>query len=410
MKRIFHFDIKTVRNYGDTLLFEACRHVFHGFNNREEFHIAETVNLREVVGPRLVEKINSDFDAVLVGGGGLFLSDTNPNSNSGWQWNISLTMLKRIRVPIILFAVGNNRFIGQEDFGKLFKEHIAITVDKSIFVGLRNTGSVESIREYLPSSQRDKVNYQPCPTTLLNFLYPREIISEIIPKKSLSMQALVGKRQNKAGFNKENIYHECSQALVDARSDEWTISTFSNAKGDDYFCEFAKNHANAQFDKLYDCKDILKPALYFKQKSLIIGMRGHAQMIPFGWGTPIISLFVHDKLRFFLEDIGHPDLMVDCREKNIASLLIEKIKYVEGNYDRIKSDFSRAQKKLFEITINNLSEISKTMGGNGYKTFEPYTDYEIMLNNRLYFSELRIDALKEKMSGDISNNASSDLN
>jgi hypothetical protein len=397
MKRIFHFDIKTIRNYGDTLLFEAVRHVFHGYNNREDFYVAETANLREVVGPRLVERINSDFDAVLVGGGGLFLSDTNPNSNSGWQWNISLAMLKRIRVPIIIFAVGNNRFIGQEDFGELFREHLSVVVDKSIFVGLRNTGSVKSISEYLPSSLRDKVRFQPCPTTLLNYLFPREVNRATAPTRSLSMQALIGKRQIKSGFDKDNIYLECSHALLEAKSVGWNVSTFSNAKGDDVFCEYASINSGAPIDRLYGCSDLLEPARYFKDKSLIVGMRGHAQMIPFGWGTPIISLFVHDKLRYFLDDIGHPELMVDCREKGLRGLIFERIKYVDEHYGEIKQDFLRAQKSLFDITMGNLSEISKLLGGGGYKGFEPYSDYEIMLNNGLYISELKNDSLKEKL-------------
>jgi hypothetical protein len=36
-------------------------------------------------------------------------------------------------------------------------------------------------------------------------------------------------------------------------------------------------------------------------------MRGHAGMIPFGCGTPIISLVSHPKMAYFLADIERPE-------------------------------------------------------------------------------------------------------
>src|SRR5690606_24422804 len=45
---------------------------------------------------------------------------------------------------------------------------------------------------------------------------------------------------------------------------------------------------------------------FYAQVDLAVGLRGHAQMIPFGLRRPIVSVISHDKLGFFLEDIGHP--------------------------------------------------------------------------------------------------------
>ena len=90
--------------------------------------------LRENVGPALVKYINRTADAVVVGGGGLFLSDTNPNRESGWQWRISLDMLEQLEVPLIVFAVGYNRFYGQPDFEPPFSEHVARTIEKSVLL------------------------------------------------------------------------------------------------------------------------------------------------------------------------------------------------------------------------------------------------------------------------------------
>src|SRR5688572_2032953 len=107
--KVFHFDIKTLGNYGDTILFEAVRQIFQGYGNRDVFRFSGSRNLRDVVNPKLVRAVNDNYDAVVIGGGGLFLADTNPNERSGWQWNISIEQLQRIQKPLIVFAVGNNQ-------------------------------------------------------------------------------------------------------------------------------------------------------------------------------------------------------------------------------------------------------------------------------------------------------------
>ena len=47
--RLFHFDIKTYGNYGDTLLFEAVRETFEGFAGGACFEVAGSRSLRDPV-------------------------------------------------------------------------------------------------------------------------------------------------------------------------------------------------------------------------------------------------------------------------------------------------------------------------------------------------------------------------
>ncbi len=46
-------------------------------------------------------------------------------------------------------------------------------------------------------------------------------------------------------------------------------------------------------------------------------------MIPFGQGTKVISLISHNKLRWFLEDIGMEDTGVDVDKEDFGSSLIK---------------------------------------------------------------------------------------
>lgn len=394
--RLFHFDIKTLGNYGDTLLFEAVRQLFHGYNDRGSFRFHGSTNLRDVVGPKLVSALNENYDAIVIGGGGLFLSDTNPNERSGWQWNCSLDLLEKIDIPIIVFAVGNNRFPGQKDFSPKFVEHVNLLAEKSIFFGLRNRGSVETIKEYLRPELRDKVVYQPCPTTLSSYLFPDIHAASREPKRELSIQALVGKRQTAAGFDKEAIYDQCFEALNGLRSKGWNISSFSNARGDNAFAvEMRETLASDEHHKLFGSKNIFQALDFFARTPLVVGMRGHAQMIPFGLGTPILSLLVHNKLKYFLDDIGFPEFCVDVRRANFAGELIDKAEHIYENYDAVTSGFERARAGLMDLSISNLGDIYKALGGRGQKKkFVPMSPFERYLAQQGYNSQLRLEELK----------------
>ena len=59
----------------------------------------------------------------------------------------------------------------------------------------------------------------------------------------------------------------------------------------------------------------------YARPALSIGMRGHAQMIPFGCRRPIVSLISHEKLKWFLEDIGAEDWGVELDEPDLADRL-----------------------------------------------------------------------------------------
>ena len=59
----------------------------------------------------IINTLNKKYDAIVLGSGGLILPDTPEGSTiSGWQWNISLSDLKNIKIPIYVISVGYNTF------------------------------------------------------------------------------------------------------------------------------------------------------------------------------------------------------------------------------------------------------------------------------------------------------------
>ena len=79
-------------NMGDTYLPIALRNLFNthiGVTKWINKSVYKKVSLSDITA-------YNRSDLVVIGGGGLFLKDTNPNDLSGWQWSCSLDMLDKI--------------------------------------------------------------------------------------------------------------------------------------------------------------------------------------------------------------------------------------------------------------------------------------------------------------------------
>jgi polysaccharide pyruvyl transferase WcaK-like protein len=301
----------TFGNAGDIVLPIVLRDLFKTtIGIKKWYHI----HVHREIDDCLLRKINKR-DVLFIGGGGLFLKDTNPNNLSGWQWSCGIDQLKKINIPIIMFAVGYNRFRGQEDFESLFIEHFNVFTEKAAFIGIRNTGSINKLKNYLKKDAvKSKLQFQPCMTTLISKIYGHEINFHC--KEDFIAVNCAFDRQNLRFYSEELLY--IISRVVKELSKITKIKYYSHTSSD--------NHILAYFDeldirykviKLHDAKQIIQE---YKRPRLVIGMRGHAQMIPFGCLTPILSIITHDKLNWFLEDISHPEWGIDVLQSDFEEM------------------------------------------------------------------------------------------
>ncbi|MFC7877365.1 polysaccharide pyruvyl transferase family protein [Isoptericola sp. NPDC057391] len=404
--RLFHFDIKTYGNYGDTLLFEAVRQTFEGFAGGACFEVAGSRPLRDPVGPRLVDHINENYDAVVVGGGGLFLRDTNPNARSGWQWNISLEQLRRLEVPIVVFAVGNNRFIDQADFAEPFREHLNLTLDKSVFFGLRNHGSVRTIREYVDHDP-ERVEYQPCPTTISSYLFP-DLYRDRLDGRAgadgdgrvLAVESIIGKRQTAAGFDRDRIYADQADVLARLRGEGWELVGVPHARADMLFHEVLRERGLVDSERvLWGSRDVLfRGVEELSDLPVILGTRGHAQMVPFGMGSIPLSLYVHHKTRYFATDLGHPEWALDPRADTFTDDLYATIHDVTERRVELRAELAETRRGLYDTTLANLATIYERLTGVAVApSFTPLTPKERRLAARTYDVSLEKARAEERL-------------
>lgn len=353
--QITHVTYCAVGNTGDTMLSQCVRKVFEKYLGSKKWKIFPVT---EEVTDRSLTHINQS-KLLVIGGGGLFIADTNKNSISGWQWPISKEQLNVIKAPIIVFSVGYNYFRGQE-VPQLFKDNLVALVQKSSFIGLRNTGSVNAIKELLPLELKGKIVYQPCTTTLISQIYH---IQHCPYNRTIAFNIAFDRMDKRFGDKKEIILREIAKSAKQIQNKNFDIIYVAHMKDDLLFLPFLK-----EADVRFVVKDISnylpqQTIEFYRKIDVVIGMRGHAQMIPFGINCGIITLGSHDKMRWFLEDIGCVDLYVELmRETEFISSRIAQIfedNYLGGNFDRTISRLKECQIKLMKITNTNMKIIKK---------------------------------------------------
>ncbi|MFI0895737.1 polysaccharide pyruvyl transferase family protein [Streptomyces sp. NPDC020983] len=344
-------------NAGDKLLPESVRLAFGPDTGPRRWH---AVHAHRLFGEAALKEANSRR-ALVVGGGGLFIPDTAPNGNSAWQWNVPDDVLRRIDVPVIVYAVGFNAFDGQSYRARRFAEALRALVEKSAFFGLRNHGSIEKVRAMLPAHLHDRVRYQPCPTTVT-----RQLVPGWSDPAEREDTVLLNAAYDRAGLRFGHDYgHFLAEtaAAVRAVGEHAEVRCVAHAQADERFAlDLRREHGiSLPVVPMYDYDNRQITDAYARTR-LVIGMRGHAGMIPFGCGTPIVSLVSHPKMAYFLADIGRPEWGVSVHHPHLGAVLTEKSLAVLADHPAAVADVHDRQLALWEVTRSNADELRRLVG------------------------------------------------
>ena len=287
----------------------------------------------------------------------MFLPDTNPNNISGWQWAINNEQLEQIKIPLIIYSVGYNYFRGHKN-SELFKSSIINLVNKSSFFGLRNNGSVKAIQNIIPDEAQSKVVFQPCITTVIKKIYDIEIPHK--SGKSIALNMAFDRSEMRFGEHKEKILRSVASAVKYLENKGYMIFYVCHCDHDKIFTPYLEAE-NISFKLMNFSQSMPNEIInFYNNIDVVLGMRGHAQMIPFGVNTEILSLGSHDKMRWFLEDIDAVDWYIELTEniENLTDLIISRFYDIhEKNKKLTHERLITQQNKLWEITKNNMQFI-----------------------------------------------------
>lgn len=344
-------------NAGDKILPETVRLSFGPDTGDRTWH---SIHAHKLFDEAALERVNARRGLV-IGGGGLFIPDTSPNGNSAWQWNVPDQLLEKIDVPLAIFAVGYNAFDGQSYARRRFEESLRLLVSKSSFFGLRNHGSVEKVRALLPAELQDRVIFQPCPTTVSRQLVPGWQ-DPIRRDDTVLINCAYDRAGLRFGHDYDHFLREMATA-VRAIGKHAEVRYAAHALDDERFVfDLRREYGiSLPIEPMYDFDtDQLRTA--FARTKLVIGMRGHAGMIPFGCGTPIISLISHPKMAYFLADIERPEWGVSVHDRELGSVLSERAIGMLNNLQATVADVHGRQEALWKVTQENVAKLHTLLG------------------------------------------------
>ncbi len=355
---VIHFGLHTPNNAGDLVLFEAVRATV----GTDEGAAWVLENVRKPVGRAMVDTINRSA-GIVIGGGGLFLVDNDESSLSGWQWPVSAELLAQIEAPIAVFAVGYNRFRGQAEFPRAFVDSLTLLVEKSSFMGIRNRGSIAALSSYLPPELAAKLTYQPCATTVMQYLNMPRGAEPAAPRdrRILAVNAAFDRFGLRLKGREDDALAGIAAMARHAQSAGWDIVVACHLFDDEAITPFLDKEKVSYTVRHFTGVPTSEILSFYESVHLVAGMRGHAQMIPFGVGTPIISLIAHDKMGWFLDDIGHPEWGVDFAKPHARERMIEAFDRVGQHLSERRVEVGAARLGLWDITSRNVGRVREAL-------------------------------------------------
>jgi len=346
-------------NAGDVVLYDAVQRLFMHFFPGIEFR---SLALRKSPKAGLLDSIKQNALGAVVGGGGLIFPVSDDKSVSGWQWNISKTEMNRLSVPLILFGVGVNTFRGQSEFSDAAKEHLQATCEQAAFIGMRNRGSISKMASLLPDIDANKFIFQPCPTTVLSYFSGHELAPRRLNKVPVvGINAALDRAELRFPGPASDTLNEIAIAAKFLRESGVEICVITHSERDDELLTYMRRQGIAFTRKRLERCLPQHVCEFYGQIDLTIGMRGHSQMIPFGCGKAILSVATHDKLGFFLEDIGHPDWCIDARESDLAAKIFKTSRDLIDNLPDVEGEIHAARQNLWNITTQNMIKIGSAL-------------------------------------------------
>ena len=96
----------------------------------------------------LINCINSNGHMMLLGPGGMIFNRPSDQSISGWAFSISEENILKIKVPIVVFGIGYNKFYyDQSNWPEYMGSHIRVLASKAKIFSTRDQGSKNLISD-----------------------------------------------------------------------------------------------------------------------------------------------------------------------------------------------------------------------------------------------------------------------
>lgn len=341
--KVLHIYAHENGNWGDRALARGTQEVFKKYLGIQEFNIVSV----ETLVNNQDKLLNQDL--IIYGGGGII----------GELMSAYKGFLSSFPSPIVGYAVGANRFIvptGREEPYEISDLKLLNYVVKRDFkyFSVRNDGTKEKL---LAWGYEPPLNESPCVGLWSGLNLPNTTTSN---SKNYVIIQLAG------DMLLNRFYYDGIDMVKFTRKID-SVKNFLNNKGYDvmfaihrsedtvYKRFISKNYREWNWSEMIN--NIPHGLQSYKNAKFVIGMRGHAQILPFGFNVPPIALVNQSKNLGFMQKVGLERYAVNINEKRLDTILKVKILELENEYPLIQKHI---QSQL-QIMDKNVTEEFKVI-------------------------------------------------
>ena len=345
IKTIFHYGGWS-RNYGDLS-------IQHGMMN-QLIKLSKVplnfipIDLKQGTAITLddINYMNLHGNMLIVGGGGMIMKGDGFDTISGWQFNIDVELIKRIKIPIVVYAIGLNEFPHDSGLPERAYVHLRETMDRAKLISVRNSGTKKFLQNI---GIFKKIRVIPDPAM---FADSYEISLPFSHKEYLIGINWAGDRygkrfkDTKKSDQVKKIIDACMR-LLKAKGggkivwiphvslyDLKTASDFKNIIGEGVFFDISGYYPHLYPEQYFYVPQIVG---MYRKMDMVIAMRGHGNILSFAQGTRCIAYGDHKKIEFFTDEVNLPCLKSSCTEDelfNAMSILSDNKDYAKDTNQR----------------------------------------------------------------------------
>jgi len=280
-----------------------------------------------------IMRCSRDTNLFISGGGGLLQDSTG----KGWSILYYLGLIlaaKIVKVPVMIYAQG----IGPVN-KQINKKLIKWILNKVDLITVRDNHSKELLENLGVVKPSIYVNSDPVfllkKKNINNIIDSHPFIQELINSDNRPLIGVSVREYKSNGSDSKRIFAQAADYLIENYQVKIIFLPFKfdeDVHISEEILSLMKNKAEVLKIKL-EPEELLS---VLSRLSLVIGVRLHSIIFSSMANTPFIAFNYDPKVKYFVEDLGLSELLLEI-DKNISLKNIQKrIEYIRENNDKIK--------------------------------------------------------------------------
>lgn len=314
--------------------------------------IAETNLQGQIFDDYYIDVINRNYDLLVIGGGGIIHGAHWPQ---GWFWLIEKDDIRKIRIPFIVYAAGYNYFRGESQIPQHAIDHLKETQNRALYFSVRNDGSFQRLRAQ--TGIESSVIADPGFWVSLNRTYPRPVQNPYVVVQLANDKPTLrfGSEDKRAAFVRD------IREVINHLSQSYEVVLAPHVLADIELCKeilSGCDHTSIwdfgsyAFDRTHECLG------YYQHAELVLAMRGHGQILPLGFGVPVISLENHDKNLGLMRNLDLEDCNVDINDPDFLQKTIILVDDLKTNAE-IRTKIREINRLMLAETTSQFGHIAR---------------------------------------------------